>query len=136
MSYAGKVTSARTARPVRATGRTAASTTRAAAGVTRPRGASGYQPSSPESSELDVPRLVALGAGLALGALIGAATALLLAPQSGEETREDIARSTRAIRERAGDAWDELRWSGTRGRRHLRHGVTRGRWALDDLFGG
>jgi gas vesicle protein len=37
-------------------------------------------------------------AGLGLGALIGAATALLLAPKSGSETRQDLANAAEEIK--------------------------------------
>ncbi len=40
----------------------------------------------------------------ALGAIAGAATALLLAPQSGEETRRLLAEKAREGREKAGEA--------------------------------
>lgn len=130
MSYAGKVTTSRTgARRSRAASRAAATAVppRPVPAPSRPRRADEY--------ELDLPRLAAFGAGLALGALLGATGALLLAPQSGEETRDDIVHGARALRERAGDAWDDLRWNAGRGRRRIRHGVDRGRWALEDLFG-
>ena len=46
-------------------------------------------------------------AGIAVGAILGAAVALLFAPASGDETRHSIARRVRNIR---GDdeVWDEL----------------------------
>ncbi len=47
-------------------------------------------------------------AGLGLGALIGAATALLLAPKSGEETRQDIATKAEDIREKANKVVHDL----------------------------
>ncbi len=40
-------------------------------------------------------------AGLGLGALIGAATALLLAPKSGPETRQDIANAAEELKKKA-----------------------------------
>ncbi len=46
-------------------------------------------------------------AGVAIGAILGAAVALLLAPASGDETREGIARRVRKIRG-SDDLWDEL----------------------------
>lgn len=49
-----------------------------------------------------------VGAGLLIGALVGAGTALLLAPQSGADTRTTIRRKARFVRHRAGDAWDDL----------------------------
>jgi hypothetical protein len=66
----------------------------------------------------------AFGAGLALGVLVGAGAALLLAPRSGEATRAAIGRGTRDLTIRAGDAWedlrDELRLAARRGRKRLR----------------
>lgn len=41
-------------------------------------------------------------AGLGLGALLGAAAALLLAPKSGTETRHDIACAAEELRDKAG----------------------------------
>jgi gas vesicle protein len=41
-------------------------------------------------------------AGLGLGALLGAAAALLMAPKSGEETRRDIACCADDLRDKAG----------------------------------
>ena len=79
-----------------------------------------------------------LGGALAIGVLIGAGAALLLAPQAGEDTRADIAEGTRRLGHRAGDAWDDLRdelhWAARRGRRRMRRGVTRGGWAAEDLM--
>lgn len=46
-------------------------------------------------------------AGVAMGAVLGAAVALLLAPASGDETRQGIARRVRRIRGND-DIWDEL----------------------------
>lgn len=40
-------------------------------------------------------------AGMGLGALIGAATALLLAPKSGRETREDLKHAADEVRAKA-----------------------------------
>jgi hypothetical protein len=46
-------------------------------------------------------------AGIAVGAILGAAVALLFAPASGDETRHSIARRVRNIRGED-DVWDEL----------------------------
>src|SRR3954466_2599923 len=46
-------------------------------------------------------------AGIAVGAVLGAAVALLLAPASGEDTRHSIGRRGRRFR-RDDDVWDEL----------------------------
>ena len=104
----------------------------------------GYvEPSSmtePEGRSFDrgeLARAGLLGGALAIGVLIGAGAALLLAPQAGEDTRADIADSTRRLRHRAGDAWedlrDELRWAARRGRKRVQRGVTRGGWAAEDM---
>ncbi|MGQ9455809.1 MAG: YtxH domain-containing protein [Armatimonadota bacterium] len=47
-------------------------------------------------------------AGLGVGALIGAIAALLLAPKSGEETREDIAKATEELKKKASKVIEEL----------------------------
>jgi gas vesicle protein len=46
-------------------------------------------------------------AGIAVGAILGATVALLLAPASGDETRHGIARRVRNLRG-SDDTWDEL----------------------------
>lgn len=47
-------------------------------------------------------------AGLGLGALVGAVAALLLAPKSGKETREDIKVAADDLKEKADKALQEL----------------------------
>jgi gas vesicle protein len=47
-------------------------------------------------------------AGLGLGALLGAAAALLLAPKSGVETRQDIAGVAEDLRDKAGKMVKDL----------------------------
>ena len=42
-------------------------------------------------------------AGFVIGGLVGAATALILAPQSGEETRDQIASKSRDLRDSSGE---------------------------------
>ena len=99
--------------------------------VTEPLGRSYEEP-------IDWGRLGVFGLGIALGAILGSGTALLFAPQSGEDARAGIGRRARSIREDAGDAWDELRdeldWAARRGRQRLRRGATRGGWAAEDLL--
>ena len=55
-------------------------------------------------------------AGVALGALVGAGVALLLAPQSGRRTRRHIVRAaedlTESARDTIGDATDDARRAG------------------------
>jgi YtxH-like protein len=68
------------------------------------------QPSSDGMPHQTVPDWNNIGlftAGVAVGAILGATVALLLAPASGDETRHSIARRVRNIR---GDdnVWDEL----------------------------
>ena len=111
-------------------------------GAARSRGH--VEPSSitdPEGSSYDrgeLARAGLLGGALALGVLLGAGAALLLAPQTGEDMRADIADGTRRLRHRAGDAWedlrDELEWAAKRGRKRMRRGVTRGGWAAEDVM--
>jgi hypothetical protein len=77
-----------------------------------------------------------LGAGLVIGAVLGAGAALLLAPQSGFETRVAIGRRARGARHRARDAWDDfaddLAAVTRRGRRRARRVITRARWRASD----
>lgn len=86
----------------------------------------------------DWQRVGIFGAGLALGIAVGAGTALLLAPQSGESTRELIGEQARAVGDRVADRWDDLRdeiWAAARlGKRRMRRGVTRSRWAAEDAL--
>jgi gas vesicle protein len=48
-------------------------------------------------------------AGILIGGLVGAATALLLAPQSGEETRKQLSKSVGDIRDTAQDSLEDAR---------------------------
>jgi hypothetical protein len=66
---------------------------------------------------------LAFAAGIALGLTIGAGTALLLAPQSGTDTRRAIVRKGRRLGRRGSDAWDDLR-------EELAHAARRGRQAF------
>ncbi len=47
-------------------------------------------------------------AGLGLGALIGAVTALLLAPQSGKETRDDLREAAEELKMKANKVVQDL----------------------------
>ena len=104
---------------------------------------------APEGEPFDEPtdwgRVGSFGAGILVGALLGAGAALLLAPQSGEETRDiivrrtrDFTRRTRDLRDRAGDSWSnlgfELRRAARHGRRRVSRGLTRARWTAADTF--
>lgn len=53
--------------------------------------------------------LISLLAGISVGAVIGAATALLLAPQSGAETRSYIGDTTGEVLGKIRDSMDEVR---------------------------
>ena len=99
--------------------------------VQRPRGSS-YRRS------VDWEHVGLLGAGLLVGALVGASAALLLAPQSGRETRTAIRRRARFARHRASDAWadlaEELAAVARRGRRGARRAMRRARWRASDVI--
>ena len=73
--------------------------------------------------ELDWQHIAIFAAGALLGVTLGAGAALLLAPQSGQEARHNIARHGRRLRARTADAWDdlrdELRFAARHGRRKL-----------------
>lgn len=88
----------------------------------------------------DRDRTVAFGAGVAVGALLGAGLALLLAPQAGKETRAVIARGARRIPERARDSWDELgeelRSALRRRTKGVRRGMRSARWKAADMMEG
>ena len=62
--------------------------------------------------ETDWQQIAIFGAGLALGLLVGAGSALLTAPQTGEETRAVIKGRVRRLKRSATrtgrDAWGEL----------------------------
>jgi gas vesicle protein len=77
-----------------------------------------------------------LGAGLLIGAVVGVGAALLLAPQSGLETRTAIKRKARSARHRASDAWDDLASEmadvARRGRRRARRAIRQARWRASD----
>jgi gas vesicle protein len=47
----------------------------------------------------------------AIGGLVGAGIALLLAPQSGKETRDLLSRKSRELSDKAGDALNDVRES-------------------------
>lgn len=64
-----------------------------------------------------------LVAGIAIGALLGAAAALLTAPQSGEDTRRALTRQSRRLarrgRDMLGDLGDEFRRQRNAARRRI-----------------
>jgi gas vesicle protein len=65
-----------------------------------------------------------------VGALTGAAVALLFAPASGEETREYLGQKAREGRDKAKDAMDQGREYYQRQRENLVSAVDRGREAF------
>lgn len=99
--------------------------------VERPRG-------KPYRRAVDWEHVGLVGAGLLVGALVGAGAALLLAPQSGEETRLAIGRQARHARYRARTAWDdladELAGATRRGRRRARRALIHARWRASDAM--
>ena len=99
--------------------------------VNRPRGSSFRR-------TVDWEHVGLLGAGIVIGALIGAGAALLLAPTSGEEMRSTIRRQARLAKFRAGDAWDDLADQFTnvarRGGRRARRAMRRARWRAGDAI--
>ena len=99
--------------------------------VDRPRGSSFRR-------SVDWEHVGLVGAGLLVGALVGAGTALLLAPQSGYETRAAIRRRALGARHRATDAWDdlanELAGVARRGRRRARRALRRARWRASEVI--
>ena len=99
--------------------------------IERPRGSSYRRSISWE-------RVGLVGAGLLIGAVVGAGAALLLAPGSGEETRTAIRRQARVARHRAGDALSdlamELAAATRRGRRRARRALRRARWRTSDVI--
>ncbi|HSJ64501.1 MAG TPA: YtxH domain-containing protein [Gemmatimonadaceae bacterium] len=80
----------------------------------------------------------AAAAGLVFGLALGAGLALLFAPRAGDETRELLGERARMLRGLAGDRFEDLRGDlgrvTRRGRRRMRRGVTRGRWAAEDML--
>jgi gas vesicle protein len=100
-----------------------------------------------EELDVDWMQVGTFSAGVAVGALLGAAAALLLAPHSGAATRRAIGRRARFLREDARDAWDDLgdglrdarreaQRAIKRKRRGLRRKLERRRWALADAVAG
>lgn len=131
MSYAGKDSRSRRISSSAATEPLTGSRARARSGrhvlereiAISSRGTASPSDWSGADDELDWQHIGIFAAGALLGVAIGAGAALLLAPQSGEETRHDFARRGRHLRSRAADAWDdlrhELRYAARTGRRKL-----------------
>ena len=85
-------------------------------------------------------RALVFGAGLAVGALLGAGLALLLAPQSGQATRAMLVTGARRLPDRARDSWDdlgeELRYALRRRGKRVRRGMRNARWKAADMVEG
>jgi gas vesicle protein len=71
-----------------------------------------------------------------LGAITGAAVALLMAPATGEETRRVLAEKAREGRERANDAARQAQDMVNRGKDTLNSAIERGREAYEQARGG
>jgi hypothetical protein len=86
----------------------------------------------------DWARVGIFGAGVVVGALLGAGTALLLAPATGFETRVRLARTARRatgrVAERVEDLSDVVRRNADLGKKRVVRGVTRSRWAAEDAL--
>jgi gas vesicle protein len=70
-----------------------------------------------------------------LGAIAGAATALLLAPQTGEETRRLLAQKAREGREKAGEAAQKGKEFVDRQRENVATAIERGKEAYQRARG-
>ena len=118
MSYAGNIS--RSGRRGSATGAAPSRPTLAATPGTPASRPPGPRP----ETEIAWREVAIFAAGIALGAVVGAGTAFLVAPESGDETRAALARRSRRLGRRAHDAWDdlrdELRFATRRGRRRVR----------------
>lgn len=71
-----------------------------------------------------------------LGAVTGAAVALLMAPTSGEETRRLLAERAREGRERASEAARQAREFAARQKSTISSAIERGREAYEQARGG
>ena len=97
MSYAGPASRSKRAPDI----------TPSASGIARPRTGLSHSTAGERSAGRGSATLFA--AGVALGVVVGAGVALLVAPNSGYETRQAIARRGRRVSRRSRDAWDDLR---------------------------
>ena len=90
----------------------------------------------PAGAPIDWGRLAVFGLGVALGAVLGSGTTLLVAPQSGKEVRARLRRRGRRLRTEASDAWDdlqeELRWRARQLKTRARRKLVRAGWAAAD----
>jgi hypothetical protein len=91
-----------------------------------------------DGGEMDWRAVGLFGAGLALGALLGAGTALLMAPATGFETRMRLARGARRVSRSAANRWDSLedraRLATRQGKKRLARRLTMARWRAQDAW--
>ena len=91
---------------------------------------------APYAEEHDWGKIGGFGAGIVIGALLGAGVALFLAPQTGRALRAGLSRGAHRMRSRADDAFDELRdelrIAARRARRRLRHRMRDTAWKAED----
>ena len=77
--------------------------------------------------------------GVLMGAAVGAGLALLLAPRSGREFREDLAGRARKARESAADGYrqgrEKVEQAVVKGRERVEQAVVKGREAVDKARG-
>jgi hypothetical protein len=107
MSYAGPASRARRAPDgSRDASRDPASSTTASTRSSSPSPHGSIRPSPSFTSGRRGPALFA--AGVAIGVVVGAGVALLLAPQAGADTRQALVRRSRRLSHRGRDVWDEF----------------------------
>jgi gas vesicle protein len=78
-------------------------------------------------------RVGPVATGVALGLLVGAGVALLLAPRSGADTRRSLRRGLKRAHVRGSDAWEDLRLELRHARRRLKRAGRRTRLAAEDI---
>lgn len=90
------------------------------------------------AAETDWARVGVFSAGIAIGTLIGAGAALLLAPATGYETRARLTSRAKSARgraaERLDDVSDELRDRARHGARRVKRAAATSRWAVEDAW--
>ena len=97
MSYAGPASRSKRVPDITTT---SSGTARSTPGLSR---------SSPRELSSDRRSAAVFAAGVAFGVVVGAGVALLVAPNSGYETRRALIRRGRRASRRGIDAWDDLR---------------------------
>ena len=84
------------------------------------------------SEEKTTNQVVALAGAFAIGAVFGAGLALLLAPASGKETREAIARKTRELKGKVVDTYEDTKEMISEKKAELLAAIQAGRQALKE----